>query len=82
MKKIIVLIGLFLISCSENEYKYTIRQDGYTYYTNEYKINNNCIIFNDYGCGCGTKNESGVETTLCGTYSVNENEIYSQENNK
>jgi hypothetical protein len=81
MKKIIILMGLFLVSCSNSDEKYIIRQNGNIYHTNEYKINNNCVTFKDFGCGCGIENESGVETTLCGTYSIEENGLYKQNNN-
>lgn len=68
MKKIFLIVLLFLCSCSSN-YRYQITdKKGNTYFCNFYnETMDGCILFNDKP---GYNNTPGYPTRLCGDYII------------
>ncbi len=72
-----VALGLILSSCRrENKYS-IIDSTGNYYYTDSYEtLEEGCIKFKDV-CSCGD-DEEGVDTKICGSYTITENKIEKQ----
>jgi hypothetical protein len=77
MKKTIIfmaILGGLFTSCSKQN-KYLIKDSNGNYYrTNLYEtLEEGCIEFKD-DCSCGSNGE-GIDTKICGSYTIIENKI-------
>lgn len=77
MKKLLILLIVFFISCKpQSKYRIIIsRGDSHdTYYTNSYKMDSvtNCITFKKAKNMCGP----GEGVTICGSYQIEEQKGY------
>ena len=81
--KIFAVALLLLVSSCGSDKKYTIKDSAGNYYNaDSYETTEEgCIKFKDV-CSCGDETDPGVDTKICGSYTITENKIEKQWKNK
>ena len=69
MKKLLFIATLLVLvtSCSIKDYKYRVDTPDTYFYTDSYTVKDGCITFQE---DCSDCNESGVQTMVCGSYTI------------
>jgi len=77
--KIFAVALLLLVSSCGSDKKYTIKDSAGNYYNaDSYETTEEgCIKFKDV-CSCGDETDPGVDTKICGSYTITENKIEKQ----